>query len=306
MDCLPQDLPRGALIAPSAATVAPAVPRAAARQPLPGRLARYFLDDDDGLPYMLYLPSRVRAGQPILVSVHGISRNAGEHARLFAPLAEEAGVVLVAPVFARERFPGYQRLAPNARGERPVEVLERIVAEVARRTGADGRRVYLFGYSGGGQFVHRFVMARPARVAGYAVGAAGWYTFPDAERRFPHGLRRSPTLGLGGFDAEAFLRVPGWVLVGERDTRRDAALHASARVLRLQGGSRLERGQRWAQAMNAAAAAHGLARAVGFETLPRSPHSFRRSMRRGGMGRRVFELFFGDADAALRPLCRAA
>ena len=287
MDCLTRDLPF-------------------AHVPLPGTLMRYSLDGDDGLRYLVYVPSRVRAGQPMLVSVHGISRNAEEHARLFAPLAEEAGVVLVAPVFTRERFPGYQRLAPNARGERPAEVLEQIVAEVARRTGADGRRVYLFGYSGGGQFVHRFVMARPGRVVAYAVGAAGWYTFPDTERRFPHGLRRSRGLGMGGFDAEAFLRVPGWVLVGERDTRRDAALHASARVLRLQGGSRLERGQRWAQAMNAAAAAHGLGPAVGFETLPRSPHSFRRSMRRGGMGVRVFELFFGGGDSALADLCRAA
>src|SRR5262245_62646255 len=38
---------------------------------------------------------------PIL-SVHGISRNADEHAGLFAPYASAYGVVLVAPCFTKE------------------------------------------------------------------------------------------------------------------------------------------------------------------------------------------------------------
>lgn len=312
MDALPPSAPVAMVVAeaavrPRGAVLPPHGGSAQVRPGLPsGRMEWHALEGDEGLRFGLYVPSRGTLGRPVFVSVHGISRNAEEHLAMFAPFAEAAGVVMVVPVFDRRRFPAYQRLAPNDRGERPLQVFERMIAEAVQRTGADGRRLHLFGYSGGGQFVHRYAMARPGRVAGYVVGAAGWYTHPDPQRRFPYGLRWNPALDLGSFDLEAFLRVPGWVLVGERDTRADAALRSSERVLRVQGDSRLERGRRWVEAMNAMAQSLRLQGRIGFETLRRSPHSFRRSMKRGGMGARVFELLFGYRAAAQRPLDRAA
>lgn len=260
-----------------------------------GKVVQRFLGNDPGLAYYVYVPAGAPQGGPILVSVHGISRNAREQAKKFAPYAERAGVMVVAPLFERERFPEYQRLGRNAKGESPVTVLERAVAEVARATGADDTRLYLFGYSGGGQFVHRYAMAWPGRVAGYVVGAAGWYTFPDPARRYPYGLRFSSRLGIGGFDARQFLAVPGRVLVGERDVHPGTALRTTGRVMSEQGKSRIERGERWAKAMNDAARAAGFEPPIGFETLPRVAHSFGRSMRRGDMGARVFGYLFGLA-----------
>ncbi|NMG42395.1 hypothetical protein GPA22_01430 [Aromatoleum toluvorans] len=267
--------------------------------PLPGCVEQRALRSDSSLRYVVYVPSRGGVDAPILVSVHGISRNALEHVKLFAPFAERAGVVVVAPLYERERFPDYQRLSANARGESPVAVMEAIVAEVARTTGALAAPLRLFGYSGGGQFVHRYAMAHPERVAAYVVGAAGWYTFPDAERRYPYGLRYSRRLQMGGFDLNRFLAVPGWVLVGERDVHEGTAMRKTDRVTLDQGESRLERGRRWVEAINAAAAARGQAGPVRFETLARSPHNFRRSMRRGNLGERVFSHLFGSARAGV-------
>lgn len=274
------------------------VPRASTAPPLPGQVERRFLDNDSGLPYFVYVPTGGGAGTQILVSVHGISRNAHEQARMFAPFAERSGVVIVAPLFTPARFPDYQRLGRNVRGESPGEILERMIDEVARVTGASRERLHLFGYSGGGQFVHRFVMAHPERVAGYVVGAAGWYTFPEVHRRYPYGLRYNRRLEFGGFEPERFLTVPGWVMVGERDAHAGTAMRRTERVMREQGGSRIERGERWVTAMNVAAQALGLKPPLHFETLPRSAHSFRRSVRRGDMGARVFERLFGAAPPA--------
>lgn len=272
----------------------------------PGTVVERFLDGDPGLAYFVYRPHSARPGARVFVTVHGISRNARQHVRLFAPFAERCGVVVVSPLFEAERFPRYQRLGRRRGGDDPVAVFERIVAEAARESGADARRLYLFGYSGGGQFVHRFVLAYPERVARYVVGAAGWYTFPDMLRRYPYGLARSAKLDVA-LEPRRFLAVPGRVLVGERDVHRGTALRATERLTREQGASRIERGRRWVEAMNAAAAALGLPPCLAFETLPRAAHSFRRSVRRGELGERVFEHLFGMAAGAddARPVYRS-
>ena len=206
----------------------------------------------------------------------------------------------VAPLFPRERFPDYQRLGQSGKGERPDRVLPAILGEVGDLTGANVDQVYLFGYSGGGQFVHRYAMAYPEQVAAVAVGAAGWYTFPDPAARFPRGLKaRSKSLTLR-FKPEAFLKVPMAAFVGERDVRRGAErpeMKQSAKVDTQQGLTRLERGHRWIEAMRTAAADSGLATPYEYETLPRASHSFKASMKRGQLGQRVFAFLFGPPPA---------
>jgi pimeloyl-ACP methyl ester carboxylesterase len=255
------------------------------------------LRGDPAQIYYLYLPESAPPGARLLVSLHGVSRNAREHAERFARRAERYGVVLVAPLFPHDRFPDYQRLGREGRGRRADRVLNRIIAEVASLTGADARAVYMFGYSGGGQFVHRYAMAYPERVAAIAVGAAGWYTFPDDRRRYPRGIAGTEgPLGLD-LDPDAFLRVPACVLVGERDGGRDAELRQSPRIDRQQGETRIERGRRWVEAMTRAARARGLDTPYRFQLLPGADHSFRRCVRRGRMHKAVFEWLLVAAPA---------
>ena len=69
------------------------------------------------------------------MTVHGISRNAEEHAKKFAPYAEQYGVILIAPFFSEKDFPDYQRLGRKGRGERADSALKAIIKDLAESTG---------------------------------------------------------------------------------------------------------------------------------------------------------------------------
>ncbi|MFQ5756027.1 MAG: PHB depolymerase family esterase [Acidiferrobacterales bacterium] len=262
-----------------------------------GKVVRRTLMGDADQRYFLFLPRRVAAAEaPLLVGVHGVTRGAREIAQQFAALAEAYGVGLLCPLFHARRYADYQRLGRAGRGARADRALERILAEVQCLTGMSTEKLYLFGYSGGAQFVHRYAMAYPRRVAAMIVSAAGWYTLPDPGRPFPHGMGPTPELPDIRFDLEAFLRIPTAAMVGEWDIERDAALKQSYRVDRDQGPTRLERGRRWIRGLKTIAAARGLATPYTFRTLSRSHHSFVDCVRHGALHRRVFETLFGPAS----------
>lgn len=147
----------------------------------PGRITRCRLLSNREQVYYLYVPQTIRHPGTLFVSVHGISRNAKEHARYFAAYAEKQGVVMLVPRFDRGQDYGrhYQRLKADISGTSAADVLNQIIHETDRRLAMHTDRLYLFGFSGGGQFVHRYLMAYPERVVRAAIGAAGWYTFPD-------------------------------------------------------------------------------------------------------------------------------
>jgi pimeloyl-ACP methyl ester carboxylesterase len=242
--------------------------------------------------YFAYIPSSGARQAPVFVTVHGLSRNAREHAELFAPYCEEQGVVLVAPLFTEEYTRDFQRLGRQGRGARADLILETILEEFSMTTGADTTKLHLFGFSGGAQFAHRFAMAHPHRVARAVVTSAGWYTFPDGEVRYPYGVRASRDLPDVRFDAEEFLQVPITVIVGDQDVTSED-LRNSDRVNRQQGANRLERARNWVSAMHAAARAHRLEPLVTFESIPGGDHAFGNLMQEGALGDRVFSALFG-------------
>ncbi|MGQ0550149.1 MAG: hypothetical protein ACT4PY_10840 [Armatimonadota bacterium] len=242
------------------------------------------LPGDPPLTYHLYVSHRGGQGAPLFIDVHGNGRGVAQHASLFAPFAERAGAVLLAPLFPADHFPDFQRLGRAGRGARADLALQRLVAEVGALTGARTDKLHLSGYSGGAQFVHRYTMAYPEQVARFVAGAAGWYTFPDPAVEFPGGIRSILDLPDVVFVPERFLRVPGCVFVGEDDVQRDTDLNQRPEVDAQQGLNRVERGKRWVEAMQAAAAARGLRTPYAFQLLPRSPHSFSQCMRNGGLG----------------------
>lgn len=263
-------------------------------RPSAGVVSKRTLGDGTRQPYFLYVPQRGGANAPVFVTVHGISRNAREHAERFASFAERYGVVLIAPYFSKERFPDYQRLGRDGKGERADLALDRIIDDVGRLTGAQTGKLFLFGYSGGAQFVHRYTLAHPERVAKVVLGAPGWYTFPDPTVKYPKGIAQAKSLPGVTFDPSSFLAIPTCVLVGERDVRQDVALNKSPKIEQQQGATRLERGGHWIAAMARAAEAQGLKTSYTFHTLPRSRHSFTQSMKRGRMGEMVVDCLFGD------------
>lgn len=160
-------------------------------------------------------------------------------------------------------------------------------------TGVETRKTHLFGYSGGGQFVHRYAFTYPEQVAAMVIGASGWYTFPDPDLDYPLGLRRTANSPAVCQNPAEFLNIPACVLVGDKDTRRDAKLNKSRRIDAHQGTTRLERGQRWVAAMSASADTLKLDILYQFNALTGADdHSFSRNVKRGWMAAHVFEFLF--------------
>jgi pimeloyl-ACP methyl ester carboxylesterase len=253
------------------------------------------LDDDPSQRYWVSTPRGWQAehctARGLLVSVHGISRNAGAHARALAGLADELGLVLVAPHFARSRFPDYQRMGRPRRlgpGGRADHMLLRIAQAVRTEYGLGEQPMLLVGHSGGAQFALRFALAHPAQVAAYVLSAPGSYCWPDTARRFPQGAAPSSRFADLRPDLAVLLQRPGLVLVGARDVERDDALRQGDRIDAEQGRSRLERAQRWVAAMQQCATQRDMVapltlRAVadcghGFSELSRS-HGWRSALR---------------------------
>lgn len=255
-----------------------------------GEVIKCRLHENKKQRYYLYVPTHVKNSVPLMVSVHGISRNARTHARCFAHFAEHYGVIILAPLFDKKSYPSYQRL--GIKGERPDIALQQMIKEVTSLTGVDNKNIYLFGYSGGGQFVHRFAMAYPHNIAAIAIGAAGWYTFPSANQRFPYGIGCHHKLPDLSFQLDEFLRIPTYVLVGEQDTARDAALRKTRRLDKTQGKNRFERGQRWISSMQNLANSRNLKTEYRFIALADADHSFSRCDKHGGMTKRVFQCLF--------------
>jgi len=260
-----------------------------------GRVLLRTLRSDPTREYLLLIPLAARLDTPVLVCVHGISRNAAEQARIFASVCERRNVILVVPMFTAENNKDYQRLGRRGRGARSDMLLNSYLAEVASLTGADVTRFRLFGFSGGAQFAHRYVLAHPDRVARAVIAAAGWYTFPDNTRRYPYGIRPGRSLPDVSFNPERFLRVPVHVMVGQRDTGA-SNLRNGERLDAQQGRNRLERARRWVAAMRDAAVRFGIEPEIELTEVPDADHSFSRFCARGALVERSLAFLF-DADS---------
>lgn len=259
-----------------------------------GRIVKRALAAEPEHSYFVYVPDAHVAGAPMLVCVHGLSRNAHEIMRTFMPLCASHGVALLAPVFGGEHYGDYQRLGRTGRGRRADRFLNHCVQEAAALAGADPQRFYLFGFSGGAQFAHRYLMAEPQRVIAAVIATAGWYTFPDSRHRYPYGIGRSRKLPGVRFNPEEFLHVPVTVLVGTRDVG-SAHLRNTPRLDAQQGVTRLERARRWTQAMHACAGQYGVAARTQLVEVPSVDHSFVQFCRDGSLPDRVFQALFQSA-----------
>lgn len=257
---------------------------------------RRSLRSDPELEYLVYVPTAGAIDAPVLVAAHGVSRSWNEQAAAFVAHCESHGVVLLAPSFSGEAHGDYQRLGRVGRGQRADLFLHRCLQELTSLTGADTTQFGLFGHSGGAQFAHRYLMAYPHRVARAVIAAAGWYTFPDAELKFPYGIQSSRRLPGVVFNPEAYLRVPVTLLVGSEDVQ-SKHLGTSERVNAQQGLTRVERAHNWVAAMEAQARLFGIAPQVSLVELPGSGHSFEELCQHGALVERLFHALF---DAPLQ------
>ena len=190
----------------------------------------------EGKPVRLhfYVPLTATEESPVVIVMHGLSRNADDYRDRWTSSARRYGLIVVAPEFSAEVFAGSRRynLGNVFRdGENPrrselndevewtFSAIEPIFDEIKRRTGNTGDRYYIFGHSAGGQFVHRLLLFKPSgRYAALVAANAGWYTVPDASVRFPYGLGSTPVAESGAFFGQRLI-----VMVGTDDNDPNAA-----------------------------------------------------------------------------------
>lgn len=231
---------------------------------------------------LLFRPRNADPQRPPLVCVHGISRDARGHLAAFTEWAERTGTELLAPLFDHRRYRGYQRLKSSNRKLHPVAAMDAMLDETV-----GDRPCVIYGFSGGAQFAHRYALVRPERVAGMALAAAGWYTFPTAAASFPYGLARGRLPASLEIDFQAFLRLPKCVLVGDRDVERDRSLRSSRLLDREQGDNRLARAMAWVAAMDRAAAHAAQAPACELVVVPGVGHDWEECYAQGRMHEHV-------------------
>lgn len=82
-------------------------------------------------------------------------------------------------------------------------------------------RFHLHGFSGGGQFAHRFFYLHPHRLASLSVGAPGRTTLLDTRTRWWRGTADSAELFGTAPDTAAMADVPVQLVIGEDDTHVD-------------------------------------------------------------------------------------
>lgn len=165
--------------------------------------------DPDGVPV------------PLAVLQHGTGRRGPQYRDHFAEWAERNGCLVLCPLFPAgignpEDLHNFKFIEYG--DIRYDEILLEIVAEAGDRWHTDTSAFLLHGFSGGGQFAHRFAYLHPERLRGVSIGAPGRITYLDADRPW--------WVGLGGFEAKfgrppqlARLReVPVQMVVGAEDT----------------------------------------------------------------------------------------
>jgi pimeloyl-ACP methyl ester carboxylesterase len=241
--------------------------------------------------FFVFLPHSATSRSPVVALVHGITRNAAELIFRFSREADRLGAILIAPLFERKAFGQYQQVVDGRKKVRADLALIDMLKAVGQETGVPHDRLYLFGYSGGAQFAHRFMMLHPEKVHAIAVAAAGWYTMPDPDFAYPYGIGSHPLSGQA-FDVDRFVAIPRHLLVGSEDTARGESLRTSDELDQLQGPNRLERAKRWFDAMQRTADERGIGDVPAiFTRLPGSGHSFTSAARKHDLAATVLRHF---------------
>lgn len=210
---------------------------------------------------LVYRPRQFSPDMPVVVVMHGVSRNAWAYLRSWMQLADSNGFVLIIPEFKRSSWRSsreYNR--GNVRDSDGVDVpatewsftaVETIFDAVCFHYGLGAREYRIFGHSAGAQFVHRLILhTGGARIIAAAAANAGWYMMPDNTIRFPYGLKNT------GINAELLrcaLQTQLTVLLGDLDDETDSPNLRISRKAMAQGPHRLARGTAFVASAQAAA-----------------------------------------------------
>ncbi len=178
---------------------------------------------DARFPYCMYVPDSFDedpAGHTLIVTIHGTGRTMTVYRDAFAEFCRFNKCLVLSPLFpvgvlGDDNPEGFKYMREG--DIRYDRVLLAMVDEVAGRLGRPFERFMMFGFSGGGHFVHRFFYLHPRRLMAASIGAPGAVTLLDPTRDFWVGTRNLKALFGVEIDLDAMREVPVQMVVGAAD-----------------------------------------------------------------------------------------
>ena len=200
------------------------------------------------------IPSGNRTNMPIVMLFHGDERNANEYRDIWINASNQYGFMVFAPEFNTTDFPGgssyiignvyqdgnYPTIQTlNDESAWTFSIIEPLFDYIKTNSGSAAVKYDMFGHSGGGQFVHRFVLIKPNARFNKAVAAnSGWYSVPDGIANFPYGIMNSP---ISAINPNNYFSRQLYITVGALDNNGlDSSLRHNT-ASDMQGLNRLER-----------------------------------------------------------------
>jgi pimeloyl-ACP methyl ester carboxylesterase len=195
-------------------------------------------------------------------------------AEVWSALADEKGWVVLAPQFNHRLFDdNYQRL--NLFGRRADIYLHDLLDKTRELIPwVRGDMIRLFGFSGGGQFVHRYVAFHPKRVLCAVAGAPGWYLWPDNDLPYPLGTA-SHSLPKGvNIHLRDFFRSRLRILVGDKDSQQGAfrKSYGEYDLEKIQGIGRKNRAEKWMESVRGIALQKGYPCRIDMKVISHAAH----------------------------------
>ncbi len=213
--------------------------RGAAAFPLTAGVSRL----DGRFGYLAYVPQDAARPLQALAVIHGSDFKHEVMCRYFAALAEETGCVVLAPLFAPSGVanpdPNGFKFLRSTHAEYDRVLLD-MVDEAGGRFGCARERFFLFGFSGGAQFAHRFLYAHPAHLHAVSIAAPGMVTLIDPGRPAWVGTEGLSALCGSDLVLPQVQRVSVQLLVGSKDAKPHVG-GAGQELYDYAGGNRVER-----------------------------------------------------------------
>lgn len=241
----------------------------------------------DGQVYYIYIPQAVAANPnldaDILAVIHGYSGqtngSVGEDIALlnierFEEYAEQTNTVLIAPHFSEAIFDSdYQRFNLDATRSdtRLIDLIEETQQSFPN---IRDQQIKLFGFSGGGQFVHRFCAFHPSIVKKAVASSSGWYMWPDMALDYAVGLNMQSHPNVSPIDMNLFLQSNLLILIGADDIRQGSFRtdYRGVNLNTLQGRNRRARASNWVNAIQSYATTQGYISNIRLEIIPNTEH----------------------------------
>lgn len=236
----------------------------------------------------IYKPPHYDGGAILLV-LHGLGANAPGYRNSAVPLADTHGLLVIAPLFDRKRFPTWRyqtgglvrdqrtagdfELRPESQwtGRMFLEIIDAVRAAEARPE----LPYSLIGHSAGGQALSRFAAFVPNTAQRIIIANPSTYLWPSREERFPYGFGGLPAALADEAALQRYLAQPVTLLLGTADIQRGGDLNMRPGAKR-QGAHRYERGHNAFRAAQQLAQDRGWAFNWRLIEVPGIAHSARR------------------------------